>query len=87
MIFDNPKNYIPRIESIWAIVSVDPVDGNEGVVAAPLQAGMLSVPLIAADKARLDSILPLARAIAGASGTKLKLVRFHAREEIEVIEP
>jgi hypothetical protein len=31
-----PKNEMPRIDAIWAFVSVDPDDGNEGVLSAPL---------------------------------------------------
>jgi len=84
-VFHNPGNYLPRIDSIWAVLSVDA--GGEGVVAAPLVPGALTVPLIAADEARLKSILPIARAIAKHSGMKMRLVRFTVREEIEEINP
>ena len=85
MKMENPRNHLPRIDAIYAILSVD--DGGEGVVAAPIYDGFLSVPLIAADTERLKDILPVARIIASKSGKRMRLVRFHAREEIEVIEP
>jgi hypothetical protein len=80
-LFRQPKNTLPRIDHIWAFVSVDANDGNEGVVAAPL-GGML-MPMIAADDARLQELRPLAAMIAQATGTKIRLIKFNLREEIE----
>lgn len=85
MTMHDPGNYLPRIDSLWAVLSVDA--GGEGLCAAPLAPGMLSVPLIAADEARLESILLIAREIAKRTGKTVRVVRFHAREEIEVIAP
>jgi len=80
------KNHIPRIEALWAFLSVDPKDGNEGVIAAPLQIGMVSLPLIGSDEQRVKSLLPIARQIAKHQGIRVRLVKFTTREEIEVIE-
>lgn len=81
-----PPNYLERIDEIWAVLSVD--EGGEGVVAAPLPPfDMPMVPLIAADKARLDSILPIARALARRTGKAMRLVKFSTREVVEEIEP
>jgi hypothetical protein len=83
-----PKNTMPKIESIWAFVSLDPRDGNEGVCAAMIGGAMM--PLIAADRARLASLRPIAMAIAktaALTGTTIKLVQFTRRIETEVIEP
>jgi hypothetical protein len=81
-----PKNTI-FITEIWAFVSVDPEDNMEGVLSAPLMGPgsqvPLQMPLIAADKNRLDSLWPVARRIAEITGKKCKLVRFHNREDIE----
>jgi len=85
-LFHQPKNTMPRIDRIWAVLSVDEADGNEGVVAAPTLTGML-MPLIAADPARLKDIMPLARNIATATGRRLRLVKFTMREEVEEISP
>jgi hypothetical protein len=77
-----PKNTI-FINEIWAFVSVDPEDGYEGIISAPLLGPGSQIPLIAADAKRLDSLWPIARKIAALTGRKCKLVRFHNREEIE----
>lgn len=83
-VIHNPPNYLPRIDSIWAILSVD--EHGEGLCAFPMRGVML--PLIAADEARLDSLRPIAKELAKLfEGKKLKLVKFTIREEIEVIEP
>jgi hypothetical protein len=82
-IFHQPKNTMPKITAVWAVVSVDPADGNEGVAAAEV-AGIM-MPLIAADEKRLDMIIPIAKAIKASTGIKLKLVKFTTREEVEEI--
>jgi hypothetical protein len=76
-----PKNDMPRIDSIWAFVSVDPADGNEGVCAATL--GGVTLPLIAADEKRLAILTPIAQNIANVTGRVVQLVRFHQREVIK----
>lgn len=78
-----PKNTMPRINAIWAFVSVDAKDGNEGLCAAPV-GGML-MPLIAADEARLKNLRPLAEQLARMSGMTIKLVKFETRTEVERI--
>jgi hypothetical protein len=78
-----PKNTIVRIDSVWAFVSVDPVDGYEGVMSGPLMGPGTQVPLIAADEKRLASLWPIARAIAAQFGIKCRLIRLHNREVIE----
>ena len=80
-----PPNTLPRIDNIWAVLSVD--EGGEGVVAAPIQKGMLTVPLIAADEAHLEDILQVAHALAKMTGKRMKLVRFSSRHEVEDIIP
>jgi hypothetical protein len=82
-VFRQPKNTMPRIESIWAFVSVDQEDGNEGVAAASF--GGVLMPLIAADEKRLAMILPIAEHIKATTGIKLKLVKFTTREEVAEI--
>ncbi len=82
---DTARNTLPRIDNIWAVLSVD--EGGEGVVAAPIQEGMLTVPLIAADEARLEGILQVAHALAKMTGKRMKLVRFSSRHEVKDILP
>jgi hypothetical protein len=80
----NPPNYLGRIEHLWAFLSLD--DGGEGVCAGPLGAFPV-VPYIAADKARLDSLRPLAREIAKRFGKPVRLAKFTKREDVEIIQP
>jgi hypothetical protein len=79
-----PPNTLPRIDGVWAYLSVD-ADGNEGVCAAPIGPGGMCVPLIAADEARLKSLTPIAEQLAKFTGMTIKLVRFGTREELREI--
>jgi hypothetical protein len=87
MTVHTPKNTMPRIDAIWAFLSVDPEDGNEGVLSGPLLGPGSQVPLIAADEARLESLWPIARHIARAAGWHCRLVKFHTREVVAEIDP
>ena len=79
---DVTQEAINRIGSIWAFLSVDPNDGNEAVIAGPLLGPGSYVPLIAADKRRLDSLTLIAQAIARDSGHIVCLVKFASREVV-----
>lgn len=70
-----------KIQSLWAFVSVDPKDGEEGVVASLGKEGWR--PMVGADEARVKSLWPLALDIEKKSGVPVKLLRFTSREEIE----
>lgn len=78
--FVQPKNYM-TIDSIYAFVSVDPTDNNEGVIAFQSEKGPM--PMIAADPDRLSSLRPIASMMASRSGIKVRLLKFSQREEIE----
>jgi hypothetical protein len=81
--FEAPANYL-KVNEIWAYLSVDPTDGNEGVIAAPI--GSLTMPLIGADKERMISLKPIAEELAKRSGIEIKLVKFSRREVVETIK-
>ncbi len=81
MIEDQPKNTMPRIDAVWAFLSVDPDDGNEGVVA--FQCDGIWMPLVAADVTRMRAFRDVAANIAAAQHITVKLVKFTNREEIE----
>jgi hypothetical protein len=67
----DPRNRL-HIDQCWMFISVDE-DGNEGACAAPLGEFGL-VPLIACDEARLESLRPVAKKIAGMTGKTIKLI-------------
>jgi hypothetical protein len=79
----NAPNYMGRIDAIWAALSLD--EGGEGVCAAPI--GGMTLPLIAADKRRLDQIIPIARRIAELFGKPVRLAKFTRREDVEIYQP
>ena len=45
------------------------------------------LPLICADRERVDSLREIAKYLGHLSGNKITLVRFSVREDIEVIAP
>jgi hypothetical protein len=85
-IFQQPKNTLPSIEEVFMFVSVDAEDGNEGVIGAPMDP-MNCVPLIAADKKRLESLTPIAEKLAKFGNVKIRLIRLSHREVIREINP
>jgi hypothetical protein len=84
-VIDTSPNYLGRIDRLWAALSVD--EGGEGLCAAPMAEGMLSVPLIAADKRRLSDIRPWAYRIAHMTSRVVRIVKFDHREDVEIFRP
>jgi len=74
---------MPRIQSLWAWLSVDPIDGNEGVLGMYTPVGWM--PLIASDKVRLAEYRKVAEQIVQTSGIKARLAKFSVREDISEI--
>ena len=81
----SPQNEQLRIDEVYLFISVD--ETGEGVCAAPLLGDDTMVPLIAADKRRMEALIPWAREIARITGKKVQLVKLTAREEIMDIMP
>src|SRR5215475_6370072 len=75
------KDEKPRINSIWAFLSIDD-EGNEAVIAGPLLGPGSYVPLIAADQRRLGNLTVIAEAIARDSGRIVRLIKFTSREVV-----
>lgn len=84
-VIHNPPNQQLRIDDVWLFVSLD--ETGEGVCAGPLAGPGSLVPLIAADEARLKSLIPVARQIARASGKQIKLIKLSQRSEVMTIQP
>lgn len=79
----SPPNYLGRIDALWAALSLDA--GGEGLCAAPF--GDMTLPLIAADRARLKQIIPAAKRIATMFGKPVRLAKFTKREDVEIYQP
>lgn len=73
-----------KIVELWAWVREDDGDG-EGILASEmvLDGRRMFVPLVGADRARIESYRDFAYGIARVSGYKIKLVRFSSAEVIE----
>lgn len=79
----SPPNTLLRIDEIWAFVSVD--ETGEGLCAIPTAGGLM--PMIAADKARLESLKAMASQIAKMSGKTVKLIKLSSRQELQEWHP
>jgi hypothetical protein len=76
---------VQRIDQLWFVTYIDKA-GQEIVAQAKLTTGDYA-PLIAADAARLESIMTAAHGIAKANNVKMRLVKFTNRLDIEEIAP
>jgi hypothetical protein len=74
-----------RINQLWLVTYLDET-GLEVVAQAKLTNGQYA-PLIAADLARLESMVPAARDLARTDRIKLRLIKFTNRVDIEDIAP
>lgn len=73
-----------RVNEVFAWLSVDQKDDCEGIIAG--QAGTTLIPLVGADRDRIESYRSTAKAAAKQFNVTIKLVRFSEREELEVID-
>ena len=76
---------IQRINQLWLVTYINEA-GQEIVAQAKLGTGEYA-PLIAADVARLESMMPAARGLAKANNLKMRLIKFTNRLDIEDIAP
>lgn len=77
-ILDTPT--MPHIETLYAFLAHDD-DGDEGVCGLKTPAGW--VAMVAADRARVDSLIPVAEKMAQEGDYEIRLVKFTTREEIQ----
>jgi hypothetical protein len=73
------------INQLWLVTYIDEA-GQETVAQAKLATGEYA-PLIAADTARLESMMPAARGLAKANKVKMRLIKFTNRLDLEDIAP
>ena len=74
---------MPRIDCMYAFVAEDSEPEDEGIIGMQTDDGWL--PLVGADMARVESLKPVAQAIAQATGKRVKLLHFAQRKEVEVL--
>ncbi len=73
------------IQTLHAFIVTDE-DGVEGIPAAKAPDGM-AMPLVRADRARIESLRPIAQQIADGLGKKVVLTRFSVREDVDTLLP
>jgi hypothetical protein len=76
---------VQRINQLWLVTFINET-GEEVVAQAKLTSGDYA-PLIAADPARLESMLPAARELAKIRNIKMRLIKLTNRLDIEQIAP
>jgi hypothetical protein len=74
-----------RITQLWLITAVNAA-GLEVIIQAESPNGE-KAPLITADPARLEAIMPVARDLAKTNHTKLRLIKLTNRVDVEDIVP
>lgn len=70
---------------LHAFLGVDPNDDEEGLISVNI--GGSWVPLVAADRQRLEDLRSYAQQLARQTGRVIRLVRFDARVDEETITP
>lgn len=78
-------DFIQRFNQLWLVTYVNEA-GQETVAQARLATGDYA-PLIAADAARLESMMLAARGLAKTNNLKMRLIKFTNRIDIEDITP
>jgi len=85
--YHKPKNTLEKITEVYCFVSVD--ERGEGIIGhsmeEPETGREIMMPFVCADKARMESLKPLAKEMSLRSGIKIKLIKLTNREELEVI--
>ena len=76
---------MPKIEVIYAFISIDKGPEDEGIVAALM--GDKWMPLVGADMDRVESLRPLAMEVSRATGKRIVLAKFMAREDLGELKP
>jgi hypothetical protein len=81
MIVLEPPNTLPEIGEIYAFLSMDAA-GNEGLCAYQARSD-LWLPMVFADKKKIEILSPMAQEIANNSKHDVVLVKFNNREELK----
>lgn len=76
-------NYLEKITELYAFVSVD--KHGEGVIGQTvwMEGDRVFMPFVCADKARVESLKPMAIEIAKKNGIHVRLIKLTNREELE----
>lgn len=75
-----------KIEEIYAFVAEEEL--GEGIIGRTvvIDNQLVFMPFVCADKARMESLKPLALEIQKESGKKIKIIKMTKRTDLEVVE-
>lgn len=76
---------MPRITEMFCFAVSDKSDDDEGVLAVATLLGPM--PLVGADTARIESLMPHAQKAADELGKPLRIYKFTHREQIGEVTP
>ena len=74
-----------KIDELYAFTGIDD-DGDEGVVVFQTPSGMM-MPMVGADLASVESLMPIAENIALVTGKQIAIYKFSKKEIHGVIKP
>lgn len=76
-----------RVTEMYAFLTIDPTSDCEGIpsfsMRDPINGQVMMMPLVAADKDRVDSMRSMAIHLAKVGNAKLRLVKFSKIETLE----
>ncbi len=75
---------MPRIDKMYAFVMEDTGPDDEGIIGAMAPNSGQWMPLVGGDMERMESLKPVAAAVARAAGKRLKLLVFDNRTEVSL---
>ena len=76
---------LQRIDEFYAFVASD--ETGEGLTGFQVPGSGMMLPMVCADKERVDSLREIAKDIAKNSNRPVRLLKFSVREELEIFEP
>ena len=74
-----------QITTLHAYIATDE-DGEEGVIGFLTPQGTW-MPMVAADRTRIECLRPMAQAVADQTGQQIVLAEFSVRTDLETLEP
>lgn len=81
VLIDGPNHL--RITEMWAYLSIDPDDDNEGLLGVTRDG--VTVGLVGADPLMMEKLRPMVDEIVGRTKKKIQLVKFTNRVLVEEI--
>lgn len=79
------ESIMPKIMEIWAYIVADTGPEDEGIVA--MKRNGVWLPMVGADKERVESLRPYAEETASITGQKITLAKFTQRTDLKTITP